>query len=308
MLIQHSVAGGQSSDLLAVFDSIRINAEKISAEDKQVCEQLQLELYKVLNQLNEWYLFFKDKGNAYQDIYRLYYKEDGSVRACDDIISENCENSRFIQFEFIPFKMIEHIVTKYNEAINFFSDEVISYFNNKYHISVPKPDNDKRVVWGFRPSYQYLVDFVFNYLGKNNFREVAESEIIDKFHNVTTAWKDHLPFRKDDKIIFPKIIVWNEYYKENRLIYNSLVDIKYFSAGIALATNDTLDGSPAMIIGFNANNIDLSRWYELTTDKAKMLKFYKNGRIDVKFKDKQTAEECFLRLKLDQFKPKDKNE
>ena len=40
--------------------------------------------------------------------------------------------------------------------------------------------------------------------------------------------------------------------------------------------------------------------YDLTTTNAEQIRFYKNGRIDVKFKDSATAESCFKRLRLDE--------
>lgn len=55
-----------------------------------------------------------------------------------------------------------------------------------------------------------------------------------------------------------------------------------------------------MITGFQRENVDVSNWYDLTTTNAEQIRFYKNGRIDVKFKDSTTAENCFKRLRLDE--------
>ena len=41
-------------------------------------------------------------------------------------------------------------------------------------------------------------------------------------------------------------------------------------------------------------------WYDLTTTNAEQIRFYKNGRIDVRFKDSAAAESCFKRLHLDE--------
>ena len=40
--------------------------------------------------------------------------------------------------------------------------------------------------------------------------------------------------------------------------------------------------------------------YDLTTTNAEQIRFYKNGRIDVRFKDSAAAESCFKRLRLDE--------
>lgn len=55
-----------------------------------------------------------------------------------------------------------------------------------------------------------------------------------------------------------------------------------------------------MIIRFDRNNVSVNDWYDLTTTNAEQIRFYKNGRIDVKFKDSATAESCFKRLRLDE--------
>ena len=55
-----------------------------------------------------------------------------------------------------------------------------------------------------------------------------------------------------------------------------------------------------MITGFHADNVDVSGWYDLTTTSAEQIRFYKNGRIDIRFKDCAAAESCFKRLRLDE--------
>ena len=62
-----------------------------------------------------------------------------------------------------------------------------------------------------------------------------------------------------------------------------------------------------MIMGLDTRNVDISRWYDLTTTNALSIKFYANGRIDVKFKDSATAESCFKRLRLNEIKLRDEN-
>ena len=47
-------------------------------------------------------------------------------------------------------------------------------------------------------------------------------------------------------------------------------------------------------------NVDITQWYSLTTDNARQIKFYKNGRIDIRFKDSPAAENCYRRLRLDE--------
>ena len=55
-----------------------------------------------------------------------------------------------------------------------------------------------------------------------------------------------------------------------------------------------------MIIHFDDNDVSVSGWYDLTLTNAEQIKFYKNGRIDVRFKDSRAAENCYRKLRLDE--------
>ena len=58
-------------------------------------------------------------------------------------------------------------------------------------------------------------------------------------------------------------------------------------------------GHMAKTSRFDSHDVRLSEWYDLTTDNATHMRFYKNGRVDVKFKDAVAAESCYRRLGLD---------
>ena len=64
--------------------------------------------------------------------------------------------------------------------------------------------------------------------------------------------------------------------------------------------DDILNGNSKMIIRFDDNDVSVTDWYDLTTTNAEQIRFYKNGRIDVRFKDSAAAGNCFKRLRLDE--------
>ena len=78
-------------------------------------------------------------------------------------------------------------------------------------------------------------------------------------------------------------------------------------SGIAFGWDDVLCGSIEMIMGLDTRNVHISRWYDLTTTNALSIKFYANGRIEVKFKDSAAVESCFKRLRLSEIKLRDEN-
>lgn len=77
-------------------------------------------------------------------------------------------------------------------------------------------------------------------------------------------------------------------------------ELETLCAGIAFGADDILNGNSKMIICFDDNNVSINDWYDLTTTNAEQIRFYKNGRIDVRFKDSAAAESCFKRLRLDE--------
>jgi len=112
------------------------------------------------------------------------------------------------------------------------------------------------------------------------------------------------PELKKDKITFPDIVYWDsihlEYHREYEFSYDCGRKVDIFCEGIAYGADDVINGSTGMIIGLDARNVDISKWYDLTLTNAEQIKFYKNGRIDIRFKDSQAAENCYKRLRLDE--------
>ncbi len=88
--------------------------------------------------------------------------------------------------------------------------------------------------------------------------------------------------------------------KRSRISYNYAGELETLCAGIAFGADDILNGNSKMIICFDDNNVSIKDWYDLTTTNAEQIRFYKNGRIDVRFKDSAAAESCFKRLHLDE--------
>lgn len=300
-------AGGQGTDLLSVFNTIHVcNEEKIPTEDRLFCEKLQEQLHKSLYQLDEWYMFFQKEAEKYKESHKLSYKPDGSVSLNHVLRTHDRAQYGFTGFEFTPFETINAIVKNRKAAATAFVCDIISYFNEKYHISVTCSDNPDDMIPGFRPVYQKYVDLIISHLGGRNFRETAEDELLKRFHAVVCpGWKTKIPELKNDKIIFHRIFDLDDFYffyQQNRIHYRSSDNIQHFCAGIALGGSNALNGDLSVIIGLDTDNVDLSRWYDLATEQAGQVKFYKNGRIDVRFRNETAAEECFRKLRLNQCK------
>ena len=188
-----------------------------------------------------------------------------------------------------------------------FANRIISYFNKTYNVDVPVPKIDGQTLpMGFRPVYQTYVDSVIEHLGGKSFRETAEEELLARFLKTVrpSRWSKVKPELKKDKITFPDIVYWDsihlEYHGEYEFSYDCRNKVNIFCEGIAYGSDDLINGSTGMVIGLDERNVDITQWYCLTTDNARQIKFYKNGRIDIRFKDSPAAENCYRRLHLDE--------
>ena len=195
-----------------------------------------------------------------------------------------------------------------------FANPLCVYFNKTYNVSVPVPKIDEKTLHiGFRPVYETYVDMVIEHLGGKSFRETAEEELLKRFLQTVTpsCWSKVKPELKKDKIIFPDIVRWDnihlEYHQEYEFEYGTKQKVDTFCEGIAFGTDDVLCGGMGMIVGLCDRNVDITGWYDLTTTHAEQIKFYKNGRIDVKFKDSIAARNCFDRLRLGEIKLRNEN-
>uniref|UniRef100_A0AB33IP57 Uncharacterized protein n=1 Tax=Prevotella sp. GTC17253 TaxID=3236793 RepID=A0AB33IP57_9BACT len=299
------------SDLLTDILNVQVhNEEKITEQDRRYCREQQDELYKSLDRIDHWYGIFTEEAEQYRESHRISYKDNGEIRYRDSYPSyrEVCKD--YTELEFKPFKVINEMVDCNYRAVSAFANRIVSYFNRTYNVSVPSPSIDKDTLeMGFRPDYATYVDMVIEHLGGRSFRTTAEEELLIRFHRTVhkCRWSPEVPELKNCKISFPNILSFDDFYStnynQNRLHYNYRTDLETFCSGILFGSDDLLCGSSDMILNFNEDNIDVSSWYDLTTANAEQIRFFKNGRIDIRFKDREAAQACYGRLRLGDIKP-----
>ena len=297
---------GNAPDLLQGILSVQVrNEDKITEQDRVYCQTQQNLLYKTLDQIDRWYAVFKEEAEQYQAERKFHYEENGKVSMRDFYTYHN-DREDYSHNEFKPFDLINDLVDKNRIANANFANRIISYFNRTYKVSVPEYKIDEKALpMGFRPVYDTYVDVVIEHLGGKSFRETAVEELLARFLNTVrpSCWSKVKPELKKDKITFPEILRFDEFYQSynrNQIDYNYRGKIETFCEGIAFGADDTIHGSSGMIIHFNDNDVSVTDWYDLTTTNAEQIRFYKNGRIDVRFKDSAAAESCFKRLRLDE--------
>lgn len=297
---------GNAPDLLSGILSVQVrNEDKITEQDRIYCQNQQDLLYKTLDQIDHWYAIFKEDAEQYQEERKFHYEDNGKV-SMRNFYSYHNDRDDYSHNEFKPFDLINDLVDKNRNANANFANRIVSYFNKTYNVQVPVPGIDgKTLRMGFRPVYETYVDTVIEHLGGKSFRETAEEELLSRFLKVVqpSCWSKVKPELKKDKITFPEILRFDEFYlsyNRNQIHYNYRGKIETFCEGIAFGADDSIHGSSGMVLGLNEEDIDVSRWYDLTTTNAEQIRFYKNGRIDIRFKDSAAAENCFKRLRLDE--------
>lgn len=299
---------GDKADLLSGILGVEIrNEEKITAQDRLFCEKQQKMLYNALEQIDQWYGIFTKEAEKYRESHRISYKENGEIR--HPYSTADSEYKDYTVHMFKPFKVINELVSSNLNANKGFAQSIIGYFNRTYNVSVPVPEiNWDTLKMGSRPQYMTYVDAVIEHLGGRSFRKTAEDELIKRFLQLVmpNRWSKVKPELKGDKISFPNIIAFDSFYYEykrtNHVHYNDCEKISTLCEGIAFGSDDVLCGDSKMVIRLNQDNVDISGWYDLTTVNATGIKFFRNGRVDVRFQNREAASLCFNRLRLDELR------
>jgi hypothetical protein len=306
MTTQVNSITGTDRDMLSSIYKIEIhNEDKISDTDRIFCENQQARLYESLNEIDRWYAIFVEEAAKYKESHNVDYLPNGKVKR-RDIHNYDYDKTDYSDFEFKPFGSIDKLVENNYKAVTAFAKSIVRHFNNTYNVSVPYPEIDEgKLQMGFRPVYLSYVNLVIEHLGGKSFRDTAEEELISRFHKAVrpSRWSKVKPELKKDRITFPGIIRFDDFWPEkNKMHYNYRQELENFCAGIAFGADNTLHGSTSIIIRFDSDNIDISQPYNLTTTHAESIKFFKNGRIDIKFENAKMAEHCFRKTKLDDIK------
>lgn len=298
---------GNAPDLLSGILSVEVrNEDKITEQDRLFCQNQQDMLYKTLDRIDRWYAIFKEEAEQYRTERDFSYDDNGKI-SMRDLYSLRNGKDDYSHNEFKPFDVLNDLVDKNHNANSNFANRIIAYFNRTYNVSVPEQRIDEKTLrMGFRPVYGTYVDAVIEHLGGKSFRETAVEELLARVAKVVkpSCWSKVKTELKKDKIVFPEILRFDDYYMQYhqrcKISYNYDGGLETLCAGIAYGADDVLCSNTKMIIRFDDNDVSVNDWYDLTTTNAEQIRFYKNGRIDVKFKDSATAESCFKRLRLDE--------
>lgn len=310
----NKIQAGGHPDLLSSVYSIQIkNEEKISEDDRQYCERQQQALNETIHQLKWWYELFKANGVRYQESHKVSYEANGIVKSRESYSVYSEDKDHYKRHEFLPFESLNKVVEQYQRTVHSFARRIISYFNEKYNLSVPDPDIDEKTLpFGFLPKYQSYVDQVIAHLGGKGFRETAEEELLARFIEVVRPYRRDTvkPELKGNTISFPRAVRYKDYSwdDDSKISWSNVSNFNHFCAGIFFGIFGLLNGNYGQITDFDPDKVDFTRTYDLTVGGAATMKLFKNGRVDIKFKEKKFADSFFKTLKLDKLEiPKEED-
>lgn len=288
----------QDMDLLSQVEAIQIdNNERISKEDKEHCEYLQELCYRTLDQLQRSHedMYAASKEYIDSEFLCVEYGEEYNLKKSEWHVSTSMEE-KYRCKHYIPILQEKKIRNLFTETCHMFCNHVIDYFNNKYGITVECPDRFRGCIKlkdfdpTFRPKYDELVDIVIAHLGGRTFAQTMEDEVYAQA--LPKYLKDAVEL-KGNKITINYFI--DSYYRDE-LSYDTIsrldmfIDaLNYFYTGVkcVLKPKEFLKSIYDLRIGSA---------YECILPGVEQFKFYKNRKMEVKFKSSADAQKFHTKL------------
>lgn len=207
-------------NLLDVFDSITItNVDRISAEDKAYCENLQKLFDKSMDQVLNWYAFFKKKQD--EDTEHLFRIDDGDIRPdfpSDFTKWKTRKDLIFGKYEYSPLTGLVDCVYKAGCLCQELEERTVDYFNGAYGVSLKSENRFPSMFFGepverfdnykyfYRsspyqggprstitalpeevhvPRYETVIDYIVEQLGGQSF---TERKVMERERNIADDW------------------------------------------------------------------------------------------------------------------------
>jgi len=267
-------------DILSKFDNIEINNNsRISADDEVFCKE-QENIYKKLVEsynkfsleLQEISVISNEHGKKYGTQTEIYFHEKPTA----------------YYHSLKPSGLDETITKMKNQYIK----SVCVYFSDKHNVTIDDDKISKK--YDQNVTYDNIIDEIFLQLGGFTFEEKAVKEIKENImglisnkgykklsiKNNKVAIIDFFYIDSSDAKYGNIRISWN--YKEN--FEKLLTAITHFEQG------ETSNVYRELLNGINKyKNDELIKEHELNDIKAKSLKLFKNGKIEILFKSAEYA-------------------
>ena len=236
---------------------------------------------------------------VYKAVYNIYKSENESYS------EEDRENFRYSSFLVGDFGVPKHL----SEVQNDYISGIFSYFSNKYNVSLENTfekydlsrqvyrystkDPIKDIVVDFI-DYHTVLEKIFDQLGGMSFQEKAEKEIKDILKKKSyNEYRDNWEIKvKGNKFTYTGGYCnkdWGDYYKFSSVEWlRAFLDaLSFIAYGEKTVISSLTKLYNSYYVGLDED--DIQNGFTAISVGVKHIKFFKNGRVDVTFKD---AEFC----------------
>ena len=267
-------------DILSKFDNIEINNNsRISADNEVFCKE-QENIYKKLVEsynkfsleLQEISVISNEHGKKYGTQTEIYFHEKPTA-----------------YYHSLKPSEIDKTINKMKEQ---YIKSICVYFSDNHNVTIDDEKISKK--YDQNVTYDNIIDEIFLQLGGFTFEEKAEKELKDAMKELTANRNYKKLTIKNNKVSITDFfyidsfdakygnirINWN--YREN--FEKLLTGITHFEQGLTENAYKTLLHNIN-----NLRNDELIKEHELNDIKAKSLKLFKNGKIEILFKSAQDA-------------------
>lgn len=287
----------QECDLLAQVEAIEIdNCQRISKEDREYCEAIQALCHGTLQQLHDTYEQMMEslKPLVESGFIVLKYNEKYEFYKAEWYMTTE---EKYKASQYIP-GLQEHTVRKlFRITCRTFVHDIIEHFNSKYGIEVKIPDTYTETLTpdkfdpSERPQYNELVDIVIAHLGGRSFAQAMEDEI----------YENALPKYMKERVTVKGNILSIEHYAHSCMYDFDLssttiqnltffIDaLHYFFTGLKCRQN------PNEFFG-QYRELKQGMKYECPIPEVEYFRFYKNDKMEVRFKKPHMADEFYKKI------------
>jgi hypothetical protein len=242
-------------DLLSKFDNVEVTADsKVSADDLEFCQEQETN-YKALIMTYEGFYdeLNKISCSTFYGVMSSYDYKDSLEKIKESFIKNICY----------------HFINKYKVTIN--HEKIINKLN-------------------FESGFQDVLDNIFIQLDGYSFSEKAEKEIKDNSKEMF-KYGDKVSI-KGNKLVLDGYFshldsIWKEYRLSESKVNKIFQSLQLFDSG-SIMENEELKNK---YCGYD-NSKKLENYERYTTQtlkKAKSIKFFKNGKLEIEFIGNQEA-------------------
>lgn len=286
----HTYKVENNMNLLDKFDSVEIeNTLNIPQNDIDFCVLIDNQYKDCITKLNQWKVAISglmENMEAPDFIkYDIRYEHRGKeVFKTTSQWNDKSENS-FNYLQFSPLYSIAYIDTMIQKAKLKYIQKLKQYFGSTYNITLDFLDKTSLVE---DPDYNSIVKNILDEIGTTDLTSIGIENFKEDFRR-KFSWRNEIkitPF----KLQIPSFMYLRSKWSGG---HEFSYDGNQTKLGSAFAFFDKEDLKASFVNNFNGD-VDFSEPYPIIgNSKVESIKFYKNGKVDIKFYHKDGPQEFY---------------